>query len=74
MRPLESEAEAVTGFETVQFETVIGLEVHAERMRANVGDQTLSEAARLGLDVHEPAGYLGSVDVFVDRALALYRG
>ena len=51
-----------------------GLQVNAERMRANVTDETLSEARRLGVDVSAPEDYLGATGVFVDRALALYRG
>jgi 3-carboxy-cis,cis-muconate cycloisomerase len=51
-----------------------GLVVNAERMRGNISDETLSEARRLGLDVAAPDDYLGAAGVFVDRALALYRG
>ena len=51
-----------------------GLQVDGERMRANVSPETLSEAHRLGIDVSSPDDYLGSVDAFVDRALALHRG
>jgi 3-carboxy-cis,cis-muconate cycloisomerase len=50
-----------------------GLQVDVARMRANVSGDTLSEARRLGIDVSAPEDYLGSVGVFVDRALALYR-
>jgi 3-carboxy-cis,cis-muconate cycloisomerase len=50
-----------------------GLRVDAERMRANITDETLSEARRLGIDVSEPEEYVGAAGVFVDRALALYR-
>jgi hypothetical protein len=45
-----------------------------ERMRANIGEDTLSEAARFGIDVTAPQDYLGSADAFVDRALGFYRG
>jgi 3-carboxy-cis,cis-muconate cycloisomerase len=55
-------------------ETLIGLEVDVERMRANIGEDTLSEAARFGIDVTAPQDYLGSADAFVDRALEFYRG
>ena len=48
------------------------LEVDVDRMRANLDDATLSEARRLGVDVRGPEDYLGSVGVFIDRALALY--
>ncbi len=50
-----------------------GLEVDRARMRANVGDETLSEARRLGVAVEGPDDYLGSTGVLVDRALTLYR-
>jgi adenylosuccinate lyase len=53
---------------------VEGLEVDAERMRANVSEETLSEAAQFGLDPGRPADYLGSAEAFVDRALEFYRG
>jgi 3-carboxy-cis,cis-muconate cycloisomerase len=49
------------------------LEVDTARMRANLVPETMSEARRFG---HDPAGaeeYLGSVDAFIDRALALHR-
>ena len=50
-----------------------GLQVDVVRMRANITDETLSEARRLGVDVSGPEDYLGAAGVFVDRALALYR-
>jgi 3-carboxy-cis,cis-muconate cycloisomerase len=50
-----------------------GLRVDAERMRANISADTLSEAVRLGIDAERPEDYLGSAGVFIDRALALYR-
>jgi 3-carboxy-cis,cis-muconate cycloisomerase len=55
--------------------TLEGLQVNVERMRENVGEDTLSEqAALLGEESRpDPAGYLGSADAFVDRALELYR-
>ena len=49
------------------------LEVDAQRMRANISPETLSEAARLGITVERPEDYLGSTDAFIDRALALHR-
>jgi 3-carboxy-cis,cis-muconate cycloisomerase len=49
------------------------LEVDADRMRGNLSPTTLSEAERFGIDADAPEQYLGSIDVFVDRALALYR-
>jgi 3-carboxy-cis,cis-muconate cycloisomerase len=53
--------------------SLAGLQVDVARMRANVSDETLSEARRLGVDVAGPETYVGSTGVFVDRALALYR-
>lgn len=49
------------------------LDVDAGRMRTNVSAATLSEADGLGIDASRPEDYLGSVEAFVDRALALYR-
>jgi 3-carboxy-cis,cis-muconate cycloisomerase len=54
-------------------ETLDGLEVDAERMRANVSADTLSEAARFAPDARIPEDYLGAADAFVDRALAFHR-
>jgi 3-carboxy-cis,cis-muconate cycloisomerase len=54
-------------------ETLEGLEIDAERMRANVGDETLSEAKRFAPEAARPEDYLGSADAFVERALAFYR-
>jgi 3-carboxy-cis,cis-muconate cycloisomerase len=54
-------------------ETLDELEVDVERMRANIGEDTLSEAARFGLEVSGPQDYLGSADAFVERALEFYR-
>lgn len=53
--------------------SVEGLHVDAERMRSNISPETLSEAHRLGIEAASPDDYLGSVDAFVDRALALHR-
>ena len=50
-----------------------GLEVDAERMRANIAAATLSEAERFGIDAKRPEDYLGSADAFVERALQLYK-
>ena len=50
-----------------------GLQVDADRMRANISADVLSEAHRLGIDAETPDDYLGSADALVDRALALYR-
>jgi 3-carboxy-cis,cis-muconate cycloisomerase len=54
-------------------ETLDGLEVDAERMRANLRDETLSEAQRFAPGVRAPEDYLGSADAFVERALEYYR-
>jgi 3-carboxy-cis,cis-muconate cycloisomerase len=54
-------------------ETLDGLEVDAERMRANVRPETLSEAERFAPCAREPEDYLGSADAFVDRALGFHR-
>jgi 3-carboxy-cis,cis-muconate cycloisomerase len=51
-----------------------GLKVDVARMRANIVPATLSEAERFGLHPAGPEEYLGSVDVFIDRVLARYRG
>ncbi|MDP9283475.1 MAG: lyase family protein [Actinomycetota bacterium] len=51
-----------------------GLEVDTVRMRANLGDETLSEARRFGIDAAGPEDYLGSAGAFVDRALGQHRG
>jgi 3-carboxy-cis,cis-muconate cycloisomerase len=53
-------------------ETLAGLEVDEERMRANVSRDVLSEAARFGIDASEPGDYLGAADAFVARALELH--
>jgi 3-carboxy-cis,cis-muconate cycloisomerase len=53
--------------------SLTGLEVDAERMRANIDPVTLAEAGRFGFTVDRPEDYLGSAAAFVDRALALHR-
>ena len=55
-------------------QTLDGLEVDAERMRANIRPETLSEAERFGLAPATPDDYLGTANALVDRALAEYRG
>jgi 3-carboxy-cis,cis-muconate cycloisomerase len=50
-----------------------GLEVDAERMRANLRAETHSEAERFAPGTERPEDYLGSADALVDRALAFYR-
>ena len=53
--------------------SLAGLQVDPERMRTNIGAGVLAEQQSLGLGENlDPAGYLGSAGVFVDRALALY--
>ena len=47
-----------------------GLEVHADRMRANMSADVYSERDRMGL---EDDDYLGSAEAFVDRALDHWR-
>ena len=54
--------------------SLTGLQVDAERMRANIVPGTLAEAERFGVPATRPEDYLGSAGAFVDRALALYRG
>jgi 3-carboxy-cis,cis-muconate cycloisomerase len=69
-----SDALSLTGGAAARMrETLEGLEVDSARMRANVRDETLSEAERLGIDAASPGDYLGAVDAFVDRALDFYR-
>jgi 3-carboxy-cis,cis-muconate cycloisomerase len=53
-------------------ETLEGLEVDADRMRANVQPGTLSEAERFG-GAERPEDYLGAADALVERALERYR-
>ena len=62
------------GAAAAMHETLDGLEVDVERMRVNIGDDTLSEAPRLGIEVTAAQDYLGSADAFVERALEFYRG
>jgi 3-carboxy-cis,cis-muconate cycloisomerase len=70
-----SEALAYTGGAAARLrETLDGLEVDVERMRANLRAETLSEAERFAPGAHDPEDYLGSADAFVDRALDFYRG
>ncbi len=53
--------------------SLTGLQVDAQRMRANISPDTLSEAQRLDIDAARPEDYLGSTSAFIDRALALHR-
>jgi 3-carboxy-cis,cis-muconate cycloisomerase len=69
-----SDALALTGGAAAWMrEALDGLEVDVERMRANISDDTLSEARRLHIDATSPDDYLGTSSRFVDRALAIYR-
>ncbi len=69
-----SETLALTGAAAAGIrEALEGLEVDAERMRANIREETLSEAERFGIDAASPDDYLGSADAFVERALDFYR-
>jgi 3-carboxy-cis,cis-muconate cycloisomerase len=54
-------------------ETLDGLQVDTQRMRANLRAETLSEAERFAPGVRAPEEYLGSAEAFVERALAYYR-
>jgi 3-carboxy-cis,cis-muconate cycloisomerase len=69
-----TDALALTGGAAASLrEALEGLEVDAERMRANISDDTLSEARRLNIDADAPDDYLGAAGAFVDRALDVYR-
>jgi 3-carboxy-cis,cis-muconate cycloisomerase len=69
-----SDALAYTGGAAASLrETLEGLEVDVDRMRSNLRPEALSEAERFAPAAREPEDYLGSADVFVDRALAFYR-
>ena len=69
-----SDALALTGGAAAWMrEALEGLEVDADRMRANISDDTLSEARRLNIDAAAPEDYLGAAGAFVDRALDVYR-
>ena len=51
-------------------ECLAGLEVHVERMRANMSDDLYSEARAFGFE----GEYLGAAEELVDRILARYEG
>jgi 3-carboxy-cis,cis-muconate cycloisomerase len=69
-----SDALALTGGAAASLHRALdGLEVDADRMRANIRRETLSEAERFGIDAEAPEDYLGSAATFVDRALEFYR-
>jgi 3-carboxy-cis,cis-muconate cycloisomerase len=66
-----SEALAHAGGAAAAARTALtGLEVHPDRMRANMTADVYSERDRLGL---QDAAYLGSAEAFVDRALDHWR-
>ena len=69
-----SDALSLTGGATAWTRQMLdGLDVDADRMRRNIGRETLAEAQRFGIDADAPDDYLGSVDAFIDRALADHR-
>ena len=69
-----SDAIALTGGAAAWLRgTLEALEVDGERMRANIREETLSEARRLGISAERPDDYLGAAGVFVDRALDAFR-
>ena len=70
---LETALAAAGGAASAVARSLGGLEVDRERMRANITAETLSEARRAGLDAEKPEDYLGSIDQFIDRALAMHR-
>jgi 3-carboxy-cis,cis-muconate cycloisomerase len=68
-----SDALALTGATAFWVrEALGGLEVDAERMRANIAADTLAEAERFG-GADRPDDYLGSANELIDRALDLRR-
>jgi len=67
-----SEALALTGGAVAAARDCLdGLEVDAERMRANMTDDLYAERRAFGLEAD--VDYLGSAPAFVERALASYR-
>jgi 3-carboxy-cis,cis-muconate cycloisomerase len=68
-----SDALALTGGAVAWVrEAIEGLEVDVDRMRANIREETLSEAQSFGIEATEPDDYVGSSAAFIDRALDLY--
>lgn len=61
------------GAVTAARECLAGLQVDAERMRANMTDELLSEQRSFGREGDDPSSYLGSAHAFVDRVLDAYR-
>jgi 3-carboxy-cis,cis-muconate cycloisomerase len=69
-----SDALAYTGGAAAwMHETLAGLEVDAARMRANIADTALSEAAKYAPEAEWPEDYLGSAGAMIDGVLAAYR-
>jgi 3-carboxy-cis,cis-muconate cycloisomerase len=73
-----SEALALAGGSAAAIRDCLdGLDVHADRMRSNMTDALFAERDALVergiLDAGADRGYLGSADVFVERALERYR-
>ena len=73
-----SEALALAGGSAAGIRACLdGLVLHPDRMRANMSDGLFAErdafVERGVLEAGADADYLGSADVFVDRALARYR-
>jgi 3-carboxy-cis,cis-muconate cycloisomerase len=65
-----SEALALTGGAAAAIrESLESLDVHPDRMRANMTDELYSERNAFGIE----GDYLGSADAFVDRALERWR-
>ncbi len=65
---------ATAGAAAAAARSLDGLQVDAERMRANLSPDVLSEAERVGIAAARPDDYLGSANELIDRALALPRG
>lgn len=70
---LETALAATGGCTAALRRSLDGLEVDAGRMRENLDPATLAEAERFGIEAAQPNEYLGSVNAFVDRALARRR-
>ncbi|PYO70925.1 MAG: hypothetical protein DMD64_16420 [Gemmatimonadetes bacterium] len=68
-----SDALAYTGGAAASLRGALdGLEIDADRMRANIAEETLSEAASFGIDAQRPEDYVGNAGALVDRALRFY--
>jgi 3-carboxy-cis,cis-muconate cycloisomerase len=72
--PLTEALALAAGAASLAAEVLGGLEVHGDRMRANLDPAVLAERRRFQPDGDDdPAGYLGSADLFVRRALDRYQ-